>query len=794
MLKKHILLFLLLGVILSYSQNLDDRIYSVTAYFNRSVNIDKLTILERHEIDFKTQLKTPNDYLAFTYLLCNKAYYLKMNREIQNAIISYQKADELFFKQQLHKVSDYDIIEYCLKPLGNLYTKTGNFTNAETIINRYIVIASKGANNSQVTSGKINLSKLYQTLNMHKSVVQITNEVLRTQYLSVQQQHKLEVIKQTSLLALKKDASISFLNKEVILSNPLLVFSRHKNKAVNYLQKNKNEKALKELLKARSYLNIQEGYLPRDKAKFYVELAKIQLLNNLIPDAKTSLDDALKLLLPDYTKSRLPNKETLYVENTFIDIFDLYATIQLNEIDALNFYDLSFYISDLLLATIQDQQTKILHQASRKNRSEKCISLLYEAYMLSKNSAYIVKAFMYAENSKASVLQETIERKQNQLLYISELQHKLANDKTILNSYFYGTTAMYQFVISPEIIKFYKIDNLASLKENLSTYTHLFDTPDAINNNISLYRDLAEKLYLNLGFNKLDEIENLIISPDGLLHFLPFETLLTKSTTTTSYAKMPFLIQGTKISYAINSLAYTTNVTIPSTPNVLGVFPVFKNTAKELTYSLEEAKAIQKAVRSLMLENNKATKETFIKESKMYNVLHFSTHASGGDFNSSATIDFYDDTMPVEKLYLLKMNPNLVVLSACETGVGKVLKGEGAMSIARGFQYAGVKNVLFSLWKVNDLSTSKLMQSFYENYVKHLSASLANQQSKLAYLQNSIISNTKKSPYYWASFVYYGSAYEKMQKKNYSFLKRGLFILILIYLIIYTIKFINSIR
>ena len=79
------------------------------------------------------------------------------------------------------------------------------------------------------------------------------------------------------------------------------------------------------------------------------------------------------------------------------------------------------------------------------------------------------------------------------------------------------------------------------------------------------------------------------------------------------------------------------------------------------------------------------------------------------------------------------------------------------MSIARGFQYAGAQNVLFSLWQINDLSTAKIMQSFYEEFNKHQSAFVANTQSKITYLENESISNTKKSPYYWSAFVYYGN-------------------------------------
>ena len=107
------------------------------------------------------------------------------------------------------------------------------------------------------------------------------------------------------------------------------------------------------------------------------------------------------------------------------------------------------------------------------------------------------------------------------------------------------------------------------------------------------------------------------------------------------------------------------------------------------------------------------------------------------------------------------MNPDLVVLSACETGLGKLYKAEGAMSIARGFQFAGAQNLLFSLWKVNDYTTSVFMKYFYENIKNKHSYFEANHQAKLDYLNDAAIPNAKKSPYYWSAMVYYGSLESK---------------------------------
>lgn len=143
-----------------------------------------------------------------------------------------------------------------------------------------------------------------------------------------------------------------------------------------------------------------------------------------------------------------------------------------------------------------------------------------------------------------------------------------------------------------------------------------------------------------------------------------------------------------------------------------------------------------------------------------------STHATAGDIETPASIKFYDREVLYSELYHLDINPNLVVLSACETGIGKLYKSEGAMSVARGFQFAGAQNLLFSLWKVNDYTTSVFMGDFYKYVKQNDSYFEANAKAKLDFLKTKNISNAKKSPYYWAAFVYYGSL-ENKEKNNY---------------------------
>ena len=99
------------------------------------------------------------------------------------------------------------------------------------------------------------------------------------------------------------------------------------------------------------------------------------------------------------------------------------------------------------------------------------------------------------------------------------------------------------------------------------------------------------------------------------------------------------------------------------------------------------------------------------------------------------------------------MNADLIVLSACQTGLGKMVRGEGMIGLTRAFMYAGASSVLVSLWSVSDVSTSKLMEKFYENLVvKNQDKAEALRRAQLSMLETERFSH----PFYWAPFVLIG--------------------------------------
>ena len=127
-------------------------------------------------------------------------------------------------------------------------------------------------------------------------------------------------------------------------------------------------------------------------------------------------------------------------------------------------------------------------------------------------------------------------------------------------------------------------------------------------------------------------------------------------------------------------------------------------------------------------------------------------------------IVFYEDILKTYEVFNLELRADLVALSACETGLGKLRPGEGMIGLSRAFMYAGAPSVLVSLWKVSDEATSLLMTGFYRNLLSGLSKAQALRQAKIDLINrehNTLVSGatdrSHENPFFWAPFVLIGS-------------------------------------
>ncbi|MBF4515087.1 CHAT domain-containing protein [Flavobacterium sp. ANB] len=826
----------------------EDKIYNAIDVFVAHPSAKALQNLRNTEADFwrNPKPKTKDELLAIVVLNCNKAYYENQFGQTQNAISSYEKAWQIYQKKNL---DNYDIIEFCLKPLGNLYTVLGDYDSAENTIKQYFFIINTSKNYPDVQKQKfaaiLNLSNVYQSSGKISQAIELLESTLKTQQLSNSQKGILWnnlgnnyllssggnlLMPETNEKAKKSfEFAVNFLKNEKgqleTLSNS------YRNLASMNRQWQRFEIANYYLEKAEILLLESKNKEPRKLAKLYYEKALLLFEERKYDESSKQISGVFKLLIPNYnSKNILPNQNQLYAETVLIDAIDLQAEIlQFKQPKkALKAFKLSFYIENLLMNSLIYENSKIIAQLRSRNRTEKCLSIYDRLYKENSKVEYLEEAFQLSERTKSGILKNyrsaiknasvdekklflelqnvnnsilkeqqkgdladiskinQFIKKQNELAlslkkvqsenpdYIPEncdlkaLLSKLEKDKAIMIYYFMGFENQYYFTLQNNRISLNRLQISDGKIYHIVHFIDYFNNANSITNDISGYNRSGKVAYnlLNLPTNLV--YQNLIIVPDGILNFLPFEALITRESKTTNFAKMHYLLNDFRIAYNTSANIYLNSKPISkSEKTVLGVFPVFEKTTYELSYSKKELQSIQSNFKGKYLENVNASFSNFKNDSSHYSILHLSTHASSGDIETPASIKFYDREILYSELYNLNINPDLVVLSACETGIGKLYKAEGAMSVARGFQFAGAQNLLFSLWKVNDYTTSVFMADFYKNIKNDVSYFEANRNAKLDFLNDESIPNAKKSPYYWSSFVYYGSISKEEKSTNY---------------------------
>ena len=323
-------------------------------------------------------------------------------------------------------------------------------------------------------------------------------------------------------------------------------------------------------------------------------------------------------------------------------------------------------------------------------------------------------------------------------------------------------------------------------------------------NAIIEYGKLARRFYKMLFADSIAaDVKRLVVIPDGALNQIPFESLLTSDVKGSVYNfnEYDFLVKRYAIGYAYSATLYYRDITRKKnngTNGWLGMAPVFTQSKYagvvldsrvkkyERTYSdiqvanttkLDALVSSESEVRNIFTMFAKsgqpakgclwgsASRQNFSSDSiSRYRYVHLATH---GFVNSEKPElsgvqlcplkgDGTDGVLYSGDVYSLKLNCDLLVLSACETGLGKIMKGEGIVGLTRAFIYAGSRNLLVSLWKVADNSTSQLMVEFYRQLLLKENSGLNYAEVLQKAKQMLILDKNYSRPYYWAPFILIG--------------------------------------
>ncbi len=341
---------------------------------------------------------------------------------------------------------------------------------------------------------------------------------------------------------------------------------------------------------------------------------------------------------------------------------------------------------------------------------------------------------------------------------IETIQSVLATDESLIQ-YYMQDSLLYILLVNAENSSFHtrKISkDWSVLPSKILDAIHKKNNAAFIRSSRQLHAVLLGDLALK---------KNLIIIPDESLNILPFDLLLSSTVEANAALKSwPFALKKHNITKHYSSdLFYEERLYQDATEkNLISIAPDYDSTAYAvLPFAKEEAESIAVLMEGDALIGEKATSRSFWSKIRLYNIVHLASHAVLDDQNPLYSKLVFSPQKDRENfihtadLYRFNLQAQMVALSACNTGAGRLQKGEGAISLARGFAYAGCPSILMSNWKAHDESSKTIMQSFYTYLKEGLSKSQALNLAKQDFLNNA--NTIYAAPLYWGGFEIIGN-------------------------------------
>jgi CHAT domain-containing protein len=354
-------------------------------------------------------------------------------------------------------------------------------------------------------------------------------------------------------------------------------------------------------------------------------------------------------------------------------------------------------------------------------------------------------------------------------------------------NYVVSDTVLYIFVVNKIHQQLLAIHIDSSFFNDIRRFRSLLAMPspseDALSNfkefqntGYRLYRTLIEPVRSYLISNQV------FISPDNILSYLPFETIPESVVGGEGirYNAINYLMNDFDISYTYSAtfMAESEKYKItgrnkliafaPDYPEPINIQSALKSRQSEsgvlndLPYARQEAKYVADITNGTLFSNNAAKESVYKKEAGKYDIIHLAMHTLLNDKDPMhSTLIFSqkndspeDGFLKTYEIYGIPLKAKMVVLSSCNTGTGQLFSGEGILSLARGFIYSGSQSVIMSMWEIEDKSGTEIVKMFYQNLKKGESKSIALKNARIKFLKNA--DQLRSHPYFWSALVIYG--------------------------------------
>ena len=373
---------------------------------------------------------------------------------------------------------------------------------------------------------------------------------------------------------------------------------------------------------------------------------------------------------------------------------------------------------------------------------------------------------------------------QSEFPAVADVQAQLQDDQQALIEYFRGKEYLYSLVITANEVAF----NRRPLTDKVLTW--IADYHDCISKPIfdekrdSLYYRSANALYHELVKWPLSlvrgPVNTLTIVADAEINAIPFSAMLQNlpSSENIRYAELDYLINDYTLNYLYSArqlLLQKDQASGSSRPSWTGFAPTYpKETLQQqikltdmsirgqnwdLPFARNEVQTIGKIMFGDPVLAEQASKTAFLQKAGDYSIIHLATHGFLDQqdplYHRLIFAGESEDALYAYEIYSLNLNCDMAVLSACNTAAGKLEQGEGVMSLARAFTFAGVQSLVTTQWQIFDKSSSQIMISFYKYLQAGRSKDRALRGSQLEFL-SSQPEDIYAHPYFWAAYVTVG--------------------------------------
>jgi CHAT domain-containing protein len=451
------------------------------------------------------------------------------------------------------------------------------------------------------------------------------------------------------------------------------------------------------------------------------------------------------------------------------------------------------FLDSLEVAQVNISQGVNIRLANREKQIDRALTALYKKALVSDLPAEQrekIEADIKNNEDELEKLKREIRStspayanlKYPKIMTLDEARKYMLDGQTAVLAFSVGKDVSYGFAIAKNSLSIYPLAPRKLLRERIADHLKIISDKDSrdFTTATSLFAELVEPA-IGPGITRL------IIIPDDALHYLPFETLRSK-------LDGRWLIEKYAVAYApsLSSLweivkradqrkeVRTKDLLAFGDPDYGRTdAPAMPASSLQdrlspagfprLTYSGTEVRKISAFIdedkKDIRVRDRASEQELKKLPLQKYKIIHFAAHGVIDDQNparsaivlSTANDDREDGFVQMREIYNLHLNADLVSLSACQTGQGQYVQGEGIEGLNRAFFFAGASAVMTSLWSINDQASAQLMERFYFHLKNHSNLMDALRAAKIELIRSGVLSH----PYYWGAFLLTGDATRK---------------------------------